>query len=108
MDARVLGERIRIARERLSISQTELGRLVSRDQRAISEYEHGERRISVTDLPAFAEALEVPLMYFFEGDITAKDHEYMLINAFRNLPNHEAREDAIRLLHWFIDALQNQ
>lgn len=108
MNIKILGERIRIARERLGLSQTQLGQLVSRDQRAISEYEHGERRISATDLPAFAEALDVPLLYFFDGEITPQDREYLIVDEFRKLPNEQAREDAIQLLQWFVTTLKKQ
>lgn len=108
MDATILGERIRIARERLGLSQTQLARLVSKDQRAISEYEHGERRIAVTDLPTFAEALEVPVLYFFEGNITPEDLEHHIVSEFRRLPNKQAQEDAIELLKLFTEALHKQ
>lgn len=105
MDARELGDRIRVARERLGLSQTELARLISKDQRAVSEYEHGERRIYVTDLPTFSEALEVPLLYFFEGTISPEDLEHSILAEFRQLPNQQAQEDAIELLKVFREAL---
>lgn len=108
LDAKVLGERIRIARERLGMSQTHLARLIAKDQRAVSEYEHGERRIFVTDLPAFAEALDVPLLYFFEGDVTPQDLEHRILAEFRRLPNQQAQVDAVQLLKVFSEALQNQ
>ena len=108
MDIIVFGERIKDARERLGLSQTELGRLISKDQRAISEYERGDRRMSVTDLPVLAEALRVPLLYFFEGEVTPEDREQRIIQEFRKLPNEQAQEDAIELLDFFIQALQKQ
>ncbi|MEO1163709.1 MAG: helix-turn-helix transcriptional regulator [Chloroflexota bacterium] len=108
MDLLILGERIRQARERLGYSQTELGRLISKDQRAVSEYEHGERRIWVNDLPALAEALEVPILYFFEGDITPEDIEQHILTTVKQLPNTQAKQDALSLLEWFIKALDNQ
>lgn len=108
MDAKVLGDRIRIARERLGLSQTQLGKLISKDQRAVSEYEHGERRIWVRDLPTLAEALDVSLLYFFEGEITAEDLEHRLISDFRMLPNQQAQQDALHLLAAFKDAIEKQ
>ena len=65
MDPKILGERIREARERAGISQEDLAVAVGKDQRAISEYENGKRKLSVTDLPMFARTLRVPLLYFY-------------------------------------------
>ena len=48
MDATWLGFRIRQARERRGLSQEDLAAAVSKDQRAISEYEAGNRKLAVT------------------------------------------------------------
>jgi repressor LexA len=96
-----LGRRIRRAREQLGLSQEELAERVSRDQRAISEYENGKRRLSVTDLPTFARVLDVPLMYFFEDDITARDLDRLLLDEFNSLPSPELQKYAIELLRLF-------
>ena len=55
-----LGQRIRTAREAQGLSQEEFAARISRDQRAVSEYENGKRKITVTDLPRLAEVLGVP------------------------------------------------
>ena len=99
MDAKLLGVRIREARERLGLSQEELAAAVSRDQGAISEYESGKRRLSVVDLPVFAKTLQVPLLYFFEGDVTESDVERMLINEFRQLPTLAAKQAMVDVMH---------
>ena len=101
MDAKLLGVRIRTARERLGLSQEELAAAVSRDQGAISEYESGIRRLSVVDLPIFSQALAVPLLYFYEGDLQESDVDRQLLSEFNRLPTLEAKYtiiDIVRLL----------
>ncbi len=106
MSPEVLGERIRQARERKGLSQEDLAALVARDQRAISEYEHGKRRISVTDLPTFARALDVPILYFFEGDLNPRDLDRTILDEFNRLRSDELRQYAIELIRVFRAATQ--
>ncbi len=98
MDQKWLGLRIRQARELRGISQEDLAAAVSKDQRAISEYENGKRKLAVTDLPAIATVLEVPLLYFFEPDASPNDLDEALLNYFRQLPTPEAKRAAIDIL----------
>jgi transcriptional regulator with XRE-family HTH domain len=60
-----IGARIRKARERLGISQGELARRLGKSQNTISSYENGTRTFRVSELPQFAEELEVPIAFFF-------------------------------------------
>lgn len=104
MDPKELGQRIRQARERLGLSQDDFAELIERDQRAVSEYEHGKRRISVTELPKFAEALDVPLLYFFEGQINLNDLDRELLEYFHQLPSVKSMQSAIQIVRVLIDA----
>ena len=105
MDSKLLGERIRQAREKRGLSQEDLAALISRDQRAVWEYEYGKRRIAVTDLPRLAQALQVPLLYFFEGELTATDLDHSLLAEFQRLPSLEAKRYAVEILRLYSDAL---
>jgi transcriptional regulator with XRE-family HTH domain len=98
LDTKLLGLRIRQARERRGISQEALAEAVGKDQRAISEYENGKRKLSVVDLPAFATVLEVPLMYFFEEEPSLSELDAALLNYFHRLSTHEARRAAIDIM----------
>ena len=98
MEPKELGQRIRQARERLGISQDDFAVLIERDQRAVSEYEHGKRRISVTDLPKFADALQVPLLYFFEGQLNPNDLDRELLEYFHQLPSIKSKQSAIQIV----------
>jgi transcriptional regulator with XRE-family HTH domain len=106
LDTELLGNRIRVARERLGLSQEELGTVVSKDQRAISQYENGKRKLSATDLPTFAQTLKVPLLYFFEGEAVLEDLDKAVLDEFRRLPIQEAKQAAIDLIHVLLDLLE--
>lgn len=105
MDAKLLGLRIRQARERKGLSQDEFAARISRDQRAVSEYENGKRRIAVTELPTFARVLDVPLLYFFEGEIEITDLDRLMLDTFHQLPTEKAQHSAIEIVRVFSEAI---
>lgn len=104
MDPKIFGNRIRQARERLGISQEELARLVSKDQTAISEYENGKRKMSAVDLPALSKALEVPLLYFYEDEVSSHDQDHAVLDAFHQLSNPKVRQAIIELIDNLVHA----
>jgi transcriptional regulator with XRE-family HTH domain len=63
-----IGQRIREARERLGLTQEQLAELLNKGRDTVSHYEIGDRAIVVTELPALAQALKVPIGYFFGDD----------------------------------------
>lgn len=102
VDLKDLGQRIRQARERLGLSQEELATLVDKDQTAISEYEHGKRKFPVTELPLFAQALQVPLFYFYDAeDITSDDFDQALLEEFHKLPL-ASKQHAIEIMRLLV------
>ena len=106
MEPIVLGARIREARESLRMSQEELANLVHRDQRAISEYENGKRKLSATDLPMFASALNVPILYFYEDEVSLDDFDRAMLSELQRLPTSESKLAAIELVRVLSQALQ--
>lgn len=108
MDPRQLGQRIRAARERKGLSQEDFAAQISRDQRAVSEYEHGKRRIAVIDLPVIARVLDVPLLYFYEDVLSPHDLDTEVLQQFHRLPDTQARKAAIELLRVFSDTLADR
>lgn len=100
-----LGERIRAAREGLNITQEELAERVRKDQRAISEYENGRRRLSAIDMPLFAKALNVSILYFFEGELSKSDLDAELLQQFNELPTTDAKQAAIELLRVYLKVI---
>ncbi len=103
MNPVLLGQRIRSARERLKMSQEELAMLVSKDQRAISEYENGKRKLAATDLPSFARVLKVPVLYFYGGQLEGEALDETLLMEFHRLPTQRARQAAIELVRTLSD-----
>jgi len=108
LDPELLGARIRKARERMRMSQGELAAIVSKDQRAISEYENGVRKLAVTDLVVFAEALQVPVMYFFEGDADEQNLDAIVLSEFHRLPTSKAKQAAIDILRVLSSAFSRE
>lgn len=107
LDKQILGQRIRQARERKGLSQEDLAHLIARDQRAVSEYENGKRGIAVTDLPNLAEALNVPLLYFYEGDSSLDDLDSLMLQEMRRLPTLSAKQAAISLVRVLNNVLED-
>lgn len=94
-----LGRRIRHARERIGLTQEALAESVERDQKAVSEYENGKRKLPAVDLPVYARALGVPVSYFFDGDIQTDQLDQLLLQEFHSLPTEEDKQAAIQAVH---------
>jgi len=98
-----LGKRIRHARERINMSQEALAEGVARDQKAVSEYENGKRKLPATDLPVFARVLGVPVSYFFEGEFQEDQLDQLLLQVFHTLPSPEDKQAAIQVVQVISD-----
>jgi transcriptional regulator with XRE-family HTH domain len=66
-----IGRRIRSRRRLLSLSQAELARACGIRFQQIQKYECAANRVSASRLWQLADALGVPLSYFFEGLVLA-------------------------------------
>ncbi|MEH6402986.1 MAG: helix-turn-helix transcriptional regulator [Sneathiella sp.] len=62
-----VGRRVRMRRTLLGFSQVDLGELVGLTFQQIQKYEQGENRIGSSRLYDLSKALDVPIIYFFEG-----------------------------------------
>ena len=73
-DLKVLGERIRAARKRAGLNQTELGMAVGVEIKTISRWEQGQRSPRVEELQKLAEVLDTTAEYLLSGrsDETSK------------------------------------
>ena len=105
LNPKLLGARIREARERLGLSQDQLAELVSKDQAAISAYENGKRKLAAVDLPSFANVLQMPLLYFFEGDVSPDDLDRAALQELHKLPTLEARRSLVEVIRILGEAL---
>lgn len=64
---KVIGSRLKSARRAAKLTQTELAKAISSSFQQIQKYERGQNRISSVALLSFAQMLQVPLLYFYEG-----------------------------------------
>lgn len=62
-----VGRRVRDARVAKGMSQTQLGNLLGVSFQQVQKYEKGTNRLGASRLWATAEALDLPILYFFEG-----------------------------------------
>jgi transcriptional regulator with XRE-family HTH domain len=105
VNASKLGFRIRQARERIGMSQEELAAALDKDQRAVSEYENGKRKLAAVEIPNLATILQVPIIHFFTDDEPVYELDDVLLNYFHQLPTAEARHNAIEVLRIFTQAV---
>ena len=71
MDHVTLGRRVAQARDDSDMPQGKLGELVGLDRTAINRAERGERKLTMTEMVAIAEALDRPLGYFVNDPLPA-------------------------------------
>lgn len=76
---RHVGSRIRMRRMMLSMSQEKLGDAVDLTFQQIQKYEKGSNRVGASRLQQFANILQVPVSFFFEGA--------------PNMPGHTGKRD---------------
>lgn len=107
LDVKELGLRIKRARENVGISQEDLAALVKLDQRAISELENGKRRMAVTELPIFADVLNVSITYFFGEELSPTDLDTLLLKEFHRLPSDMLRKMAVDMIQLLSETLEN-
>jgi transcriptional regulator with XRE-family HTH domain len=98
LDSKQLGARIAEARTRAGLTQADLADLTGYDQRSISQWERGLRKMPAVDIPRFAEVLDISILEIYAGQIGESDLDAELLQEFHNLPGTEARQTVIRLV----------
>lgn len=93
-----IGQRIRQARENIGMSQRDFAEAVDKDQTVISLCESGKRKVTAMELSQFAQVLQVPVSYFYEGEVQSEDLDQMLLNEFRKLPSLEAKQFVLQMV----------
>ena len=111
-----VGQRLRLRRNMLGMSQDDLGKQVGITFQQIQKYERGTNRISASRIWEFAQILNVPEDYFFEGldgISTAQTEERQLldnkesqklIHAYHNIPEQEVRDKIRNLIRCLAEA----
>src|SRR5262249_52278027 len=73
-----LGKRIRLRRVEQKISQAELGEKLGVSFQQVQKYEKGVNRVGAARLQQIANALDVPVTFFYDGDNKAREVESLL------------------------------
>jgi len=105
-----VGQRIRARRMAKGISQTELGRILGVTFQQVQKYEKGVNRVGAGRLVRVAEALEVPVSFFFGAtDSGSQDtrailgfldssYSLRLLRAFSRIPQNEVQRAVVDLV----------
>lgn len=64
--SREIGEKIKKRRSALKLSQQELADILGVTYQQVQRYENGKNKLNVENIQVIADALSVPLSYFFE------------------------------------------
>ncbi len=70
-----VGKKLRDRRTRMGISQESLAKTSGITFQQVQKYERATNRISVSRIFEFANVLQVPISYFFEGFIGDNDYQ---------------------------------
>lgn len=107
-----VGARVRLRRNLLGFSQTDLGKMLGITFQQIQKYERGSNRIAASRLYRMGQVLDVPVAYFFDGLESGKVSPEMavvtvllaeretpgLIRAYYQIKDHRLRKRALELL----------
>jgi transcriptional regulator with XRE-family HTH domain len=75
-----LGTRIRLRRVEQKMSQAELGAMLGVSFQQVQKYEKGNNRVGAHRLELIAEALDVPVSFFFGGSDKEREFETLLFS----------------------------
>lgn len=103
---RHVGERIRLRRTTLAMSQADLGEQLGVSFQQIQKYERGSTRVSASRLWDIARALEVNIAYFFApksvdntpSQLLLSREGHDLVNAFRHIASARRRALLLNLI----------
>ncbi|MFA5123456.1 helix-turn-helix domain-containing protein [Zavarzinia sp.] len=106
-----VGARVKLRRQLLGLSQTELGNALDLTFQQVQKYEKGTNRISASKLHKMAEVLDVPISFFFDGvegtrsdadsadlDMMSRAETISLVRAYYSIEDEAVRRKVIELL----------
>lgn len=105
--SREIGEKIKRRRRELSISQEELAETLGVTYQQVQRYENGTNKLNVENIQVIADALSVPVSYFFEPDKTSMiaerpstylpTNESKLLKYFRKIKNGSSKNVVLQV-----------
>lgn len=106
----IVGRNIRIYRQKLRISQTDLGNQIGVSFQQVQKYENGKNRVGASRLAQIAMALDVPIPALFAGvekgstdknksfDLLSDRNSIKLSEAFAEISNPQLRRCIVDLI----------
>ncbi|RJQ41714.1 MAG: XRE family transcriptional regulator [Nitrospiraceae bacterium] len=105
--SREIGEKIKGLRRKLRISQEELAETLGVTYQQVQRYENGMNKLNVENIQSVADALNVPVSYFFEAEKpsmgTERSAPYLppdetkLLRHFRKIKNRGSKNTVIQV-----------
>lgn len=107
----LVGERLRLRRRILRISQEQLGAEIGVSPQQIHKYETGQSRLSTTRLLEISVTLEVPVAWFFDGlcrgngaaQATTRGEDRELLVAFGRISSKPRRRKLLEIARLLAD-----
>ena len=97
-----VGGRVRVRRRLTHMTQETLADLIGVTFQQVQKYERGTNRISASKLFAIAEALDVPISYFFDGlDATGSEDSGAAEGSERNIQSFLRTGEGLELARLF-------
>ena len=113
---KTIGDALKLRRQELGLTQTELARGIGVTFQQIQKYENGGSRIAASRLSEVAEYLHVPVAYFFQG-VNGADHprtdrldvpEAMaLLERYSRIEDPALRNIVLKLVGWLAGQEEN-
>jgi transcriptional regulator with XRE-family HTH domain len=115
-----IGRRLKLRRLQLGLSQESLGRALGVTFEQVQKYEKGTDRIGARRLQQIAEVLQVPILFFFGGDLGRADdsedgsavldfletaYSLRLVQAFRRIQDRHMRQCIVELVEQIADKI---
>ena len=104
LDTRI-GQRLRRARLAVDLTQDDLAKKIGLSFQQIQKYENGTNRVAAARIPPLAQALNVPIMYFYDAaepdatvDATLPDNVLRVARVFNELEDGDVRSKLFALV----------
>jgi len=102
-----IGDKIKTRRRKLGISQEELAEILGVTYQQVQRYENGTNKLNVENIQMVANAINVPVSYFFEGEkpsmVAEKSAPYLpseeikLLRYFRKIKSSASKNTVIQV-----------
>lgn len=102
---KILGSRIKQARQNCQMSQADLAEKLGYSQRDISQIENGNRLIKITEIGKFAEVLQVSVIYFFDGNLDQDYFQSAILEQINRLQSNEDKNSMIEIVRLMCDTI---